>query len=649
MNHITKIAARNLKGRCFDYDLAPVTIVCGPSFSGKTGVLDAIRLGLLGYHPALGKRAGDTFRLCSGSVLGVTLERATLSMIGEPSGQRIDRSWTREGGSVRVGTDLPTMLPALSLDIREFFSLTAAQRLNYIFGRVSPELTKLTPQGLAARVRGIAVGRPEHIRTDVENILKSYLEDDEEPTPQEFAEALHKAFATARKEALAAARASEGSATTAALTGQFGAFPARNCAAELAMAREGLSSVILEHDRAQNVIEARKSLLAQLERMPNLPPPAGALDEAKRRLSDLEAQQTKLGSSKIDAKIVAAARKASSALEGARADTRDNLDKATKIREDIEGLKAEKCCPHCMASAPGWRKKIEGHLTEELDSLLLVRHGLVKREKELAKELEAASKAEQAEFARVQKVGNMGAQIAQAHEDLADLLARVDVQKDRAQLQARLTELGEPAPIDLLLATMAKARERVEELNATHTRWIAEQAQVNARNRAAELLEKTRELAAVYGAVVEEIQAAQQEAIARAVGTVMEAANRFTDGILDRPLEYRNGEFGYEDETGTWVSHETFSGTEKAITYAGLAVALTLGAPFRLVLIDELGIMDELVRVRVVERMIELVDKGHIDQFIGCDVRSSKWWSQLLGASRELRKKTPSTAMIDVA
>jgi hypothetical protein len=95
-------------------------------------------------------------------------------------------------------------------------------------------------------------------------------------------------------------------------------------------------------------------------------------------------------------------------------------------------------------------------------------------------------------------------------------------------------------------------------------------------------------------------------------------ARRFTDGILKGRLEFRDGEIGYV-ANGQWVTHDTFSGTEEALAYAGLAVALAQDSPFKLVLVDELGIIDPETRVAILERMGELVADGTINQFIGAD------------------------------
>ena len=66
------------------------------------------------------------------------------------------------------------------------------------------------------------------------------------------------------------------------------------------------------------------------------------------------------------------------------------------------------------------------------------------------------------------------------------------------------------------------------------------------------------------------------------------------------------------------MTHKYFSGTEKALVYAGLSAALAEGAPCLTVIVDELGRMDRETLVKFLNRMVELTQSGRIAQFIGC-------------------------------
>src|ERR1051325_3163219 len=102
MKLLTYISATGLKGRTFEYQLGKVDLFVGPSFSGKTAVLDAIKIGLLGYHPKLGRRSAATFSLASGEFMSIE---------GELGGAKLRHAWKMERGSVRY--EGPAKMPAI--------------------------------------------------------------------------------------------------------------------------------------------------------------------------------------------------------------------------------------------------------------------------------------------------------------------------------------------------------------------------------------------------------------------------------------------------------------------------------------------------------------------------------------------------------
>jgi len=65
---ITHIQSTGLKGQDIDLDLDPVSVSIGPNASGKSAVMDALLLGVLGYRPGWGKTAEDTLMASSGRI-----------------------------------------------------------------------------------------------------------------------------------------------------------------------------------------------------------------------------------------------------------------------------------------------------------------------------------------------------------------------------------------------------------------------------------------------------------------------------------------------------------------------------------------------------------------------------------------------------
>ena len=95
------------------------------------------------------------------------------------------------------------------------------------------------------------------------------------------------------------------------------------------------------------------------------------------------------------------------------------------------------------------------------------------------------------------------------------------------------------------------------------------------------------------------------------------------EGQLGRRVSDEDRKHGNTAPVGAWIPHEAFSGTEQLLAYAGFAVALAGQAPIKVVIMDELGRLTGTRKAAMLRRMCELVSKGVIDQFIGCDVEGN--------------------------
>lgn len=627
---IKNVAAAGLKGLIFDWDLAPVTLVVGDSFSGKTAVLDALRLGLLGYHPGLGKRPGDTFRLSGASnlVVDITLD----------DGKRIGRRWARDGQSIKYTGPGPedALLPLIALDSREYFSLTAAQRLSYLFARMDPAKVGLTPADIAAKVRGASlVGTgpdAEAAQAEIAEVIHGLVEaaKSEEATIQQFADTIVMDLLDRKKEAAASARAARGAVQTAARVADFAAAP-RNVAAELRAAKEALGVAQAAKATLGAQAQEASSLVARIAEA-NKPQPdyAAQIEDAKKALAALPPMpKPDKDAAMDDYKTETIVTTAEADLKRAEA---AETEEAAQFAKDMKA----KACPHCLSSRKGWQEHIEARHVEMAAKLAEARV----KAKVILMTAKAVHKKAAARFAKAQ------AEI--------DELARIEIEKERIEgrirsLQGLASEITSrakevegltvrlktlpPTDAEALRKTVLAlelAQARVADLEASQQRWVAAQAEENARRRSVAEAGKQEARAAVFKAAAESAQAVQAEAISRAVAGLIDVANKFTAGIMRAPIEYRDGDVGYVRD-GVWVGHgdgALFSGTEAALAYAGLAVALAASAPARIVLMDELGVMDERTRVLAVERMRILVADGTIDQFVGCDVGKKGWWQE---------------------
>ena len=67
MKRIKKLKTKNLKGSSQQVEFKPKTVIVGDNASGKSSILDGIKLALLGEHDHLGKQGKKLMALSSGT------------------------------------------------------------------------------------------------------------------------------------------------------------------------------------------------------------------------------------------------------------------------------------------------------------------------------------------------------------------------------------------------------------------------------------------------------------------------------------------------------------------------------------------------------------------------------------------------------
>lgn len=142
MNQI-EIVTSGMKGRDVSVALGPCSLLVGPTGSGKSTILDAIRIAALRHVPALGKTEAATAQLMSGRELSVTIALPGKRVIRQKltKGARGNLSWSTEcswlGPEAKDGEHAAEALrlfgedaTAVSevLDLRTLLALSGPQR-----------------------------------------------------------------------------------------------------------------------------------------------------------------------------------------------------------------------------------------------------------------------------------------------------------------------------------------------------------------------------------------------------------------------------------------------------------------------------------------------------------------------------------------
>src|SRR5438045_7546804 len=123
---ITHVSAVNVKAPSFQHELGAVNVIVGNNFSFKTAILEAIRLGLLGFVPGLPRTNQGIFSLSSGPSMSVQLRLS--------DGRKIEREFVRKGAAINRTDCVPPAfkVPDVLLDAGEYLRLSERERVKYV-------------------------------------------------------------------------------------------------------------------------------------------------------------------------------------------------------------------------------------------------------------------------------------------------------------------------------------------------------------------------------------------------------------------------------------------------------------------------------------------------------------------------------------
>lgn len=161
---INELTLNEFKGVTGAFELAPVTAIVGTNFSGKTALLDAVTIALLGSHPRVGSSVAKLRQFAGGNGFQIDLAFDSGSTCHYSQGEK-------------TVEQRPVGVPPALLDVRDYFERTAGERVRYVFERSHPEgFSKqvMLDEILALEVTPTAKTRPiiEGIAADLDFIKK---------------------------------------------------------------------------------------------------------------------------------------------------------------------------------------------------------------------------------------------------------------------------------------------------------------------------------------------------------------------------------------------------------------------------------------------------------------------------------------------
>ena len=487
---LTKVMLVNFKGQTVAYNLGPRTILTGPMGAGKTAVLQAITLALLGHVPHGDKpmkRPVDSLRFGSD-------DGAMEVTVWTDTGLAVTRTFSYGEASCNARTTL--LLPdggtasdpektirqelgcdPLLLNIGDFLSWSPEEKYRYLFGLAvrmdqgGSETPDLRKKALAMCPQGFSASWPPHV-APFDGLLSLMA-------------ALRDAISSARRERTRTRQASAKLARERADLGRTGGKNLSELKAEREKVLEEIASIreTMARDEQRRVqAEKRKRQIAGLkEKKACAEEEIGRLDAERKALKEAVAQKSEI----LEAMQPPAAPPNEDTFVSLRA-------KAERLEQEIERITAarerwadEPMCPvapsvQCPAGS-GIADYLDAAYQDAGNDLLAVNEELRQAEEE-EKAWEAYRRAGEETARLKERLTRLDAE----RNRLADGLKKLDA--DLAALREEETESNERygglADPDALAAEKAGAEAELARLNQEIERAEAERSITAAMARA---------------------------------------------------------------------------------------------------------------------------------------------------------------------
>lgn len=412
---ITNISATNFKGRSFSNPLAPITVLVGDNFAGKSSRTEALTVAIAGYLPGIEKTPGKIMdRLASADQMAVMAQFS--------DGRFMGREYVRDGSrtSCKVsqrGFHAAWAVEPAMIDASEFLCLSAKERVKYLASKLAVSGEVITPASLFAQLNASDIAKSEAAALRISHMENEVGEDYER-------------------------------AVKAGLPPQLWL--------------ENLGITMNDRRKAMQArsVELAKAFKVQQEQQaPMLALSPKRLEQAVREaIAERKVAQESLNDARV--RLMAADSKPdTSKQERALAVALSEENQAVKAIEEAEAEMAEvdsmTCCPKCGAKNKGWQKKIKQAALENLTE-----------KRKLAAEFVAKTLSAQEALKAAKAKGEKRSdkQAEQAHKEVADktrilteAIAKeeaaerelMDCQRQEAEIKAREKARNEAVAVNV--------------------------------------------------------------------------------------------------------------------------------------------------------------------------------------------------------
>lgn len=619
---IATITAKNVQGLSFAQTLQAANVICGKNYAGKTAIAKAIRLGLTQKLPppigvaGIYKLAGN-FEHEGCMAIGLKLDNE----------RSIDLEWTKsDRGGVSLKGAVPTDLkmPDLLCEPRMFFSMTAADRIKTIFAASVIPAEQFSEDTILKRLGEVSV-MPTAICEQTLNLVEQKTKEafGDDDTIQSSTEKLVTWLKNEAKQCADEAKTHSGA--FAGLRAKLGASRPVDQTKAIAEVETEITKAYgtsgAEHGKAWQKVEDAKK---QLDRLGIIGMFTEAVENETTRIEERQAAITTALAKLNEEKPVDVVRLTEREtklndeivrLQDALATSETERDSEVSLSGTVAKMKL---CAACKKKLNSSSVKLVAELDKEITTSKIAIDELEKKMSNLAKELDTAR---ESNHTKADQLQSLTAEQTKLVDRQNAINAAYSAYRTASKEMSACQPFVEPVELKDKLAGLKAQQRDYDQHRSDLKRRDELETQLLAAQCQAEVFKKVRDI------VIEE----QEKVMTFAFNEVLKVARHFTDGLLNSPIEFANGELGRRvsnlDEQngnmapiGSWISHETFSGTEELLAYAGFSIALAQHAPVKLIVMDELGRMRREVKHKLLGRMVQLVKDGIIHQFIGLDV-----------------------------
>jgi len=601
---IDKVFINNIKGVTKEYELSGSNIICGDNGSGKTAILDAIRLACLGYHPKFGKSGNKIFSLSSANEMAAKIRFSsgeTNEYSSRHNGTSISKKW--DGYELSIESKM-------QLDPSLFFDSTANDKRQKIFALLSEEERKEINKKIYLAVKYIpneGTALETEIIESLCNKVKEILESEENASHalkkiQEFCKSC---ISDARKNLDRVKKTIESHATNTNFNSAFLQTSEfyLNSLDELSAKKEKLSSEINKYESIANDIHGMQMQVYDINEKLNKKGSDNKVKKLKSELSELEKayyKEIKVLSDEKD-KLELYLEKSSDINKNAKDKSFDSYIK--KLPNGTYIVKVECLVEDGEISTSIWEAN-PFDMVEKVDKI-----------SKLTVDINSLNIAFESEC-----------EILNKNIELEELKLKLDVDESRLEDLSKairdkrnlLNTFREKELVNKEIDGIDSEKNRIKE----QLKQIQENEfqQKNGEKLQSDKLEFSKELE-ILKICQAKINEEAELISTNTLGKILDPMNMFAERIDLPQYSIINGELGYLNK-GRHVEYSSFSGSEMSVFKTAATVALAMSGELKIAIIDELGRFDDSRKRKTLKTLIDFVNNGTIDQFLCVDVIS---------------------------